>query len=117
LDRYLYIATRQYANKREEKKRYNQFQESLLRIDNLNDLEKSRNGTAIFGITTMADLSLEEFTKEYLGGRPTEMDEDERRSLKESPLVQYDGFDTGVQDWTGVLTTPIKSQGQCASCW
>jgi Cathepsin propeptide inhibitor domain (I29) len=117
LDCYLYIATRQYENKREEKKRYNLFQESLLRIDNLNDLEKSRNGTAIYGITTMADLSFEEFAEEYLGGPPTEMDEDERRSLKESPNVVYDGFDTGAQDWTGILTTPVKSQGQCSSCW
>ena len=117
MDRYLYISTRQYANKREEKKRYNLFQESLLRIDNLNDLEKSLNGTAIYGITTMADLSLEEFNRDYLGGRPAELNDDEKRSLKAAPHVEYDGFDTGVQDWTGILTTPIKSQGQCASCW
>jgi Cathepsin propeptide inhibitor domain (I29) len=113
LDRYLYIATRQYGNKREEKKRYNQFQESLLRIDNLNDLEKSHNGTAIFGITKMADLSFEEFAEEYLGGRP---DEDERRSLKESPH-EIKEFTGTTRDWTGVRTTPIKDQGRCSSCW
>jgi hypothetical protein len=115
LNRFLCIATRQYTNKREEKKRYNLFQESLLRIDNLNDLEKSRNGTAIYGITTMADLSLEECAKEYLGGRPAELDEDERRSLKASPHIGYDYV--GIKDWTGVLTTPVKDQGPCGSCW
>ena len=116
MDRYRYNATRQYANKREEKKRYNLFQESLLRIDNLNDLEKSRNGSAIYGITTMADLSLEEFAADYLSERPAELTENERRSLKASPHVEIEFTDT-LRDWTGILTTPIKDQGQCASCW
>jgi hypothetical protein len=109
------MATRQYANKREEKKRYNLFHESLLRIDNLNNLEKSLNGTATYGITTMADLSFEEFAVEYLG-RPDEMGEDERRSLKASPHTEKE-FTGTARDWTGVRTTPIKDQGQCSSCW
>ena len=24
---------------------------------------------------------------------------------------------TKVKDWTGVLTTPMRDQGQCGSCW
>ena len=64
----------------------------------------------------MSDLSLEEFQSEFLGGRPDEDSDDERRSLKAAPHFEYTGSAT-YMDWTGILTTPIKDQGQCASCW
>ena len=83
-------------------------------MDILNAAEKADKGTAVFGITPFADLSYEEFRRGYLGTVPP--DESERRLTEEADVQEFNGTATSV-DWTGILSTPIKNQGNCGSCW
>ena len=86
---------------------------SLEIIDKLNSAEKDRNGTAVFGINAMADLSRIEFENEFLGNAP----EKSPMTLTEIAEVKIYEGDVSSVDWTGVLTTPVKNQGTCGSCW
>ena len=83
-------------------------------MDILNAAEKADKGTAVFGITPFADLSHEEFRRGYLG--TVLPDESERRLTEEADVQEFKGTATSV-DWTGTLSTPIKDQGGCGSCW
>ena len=88
-----------------------------MKIDVLNDREKSRNGSAVYGVTSLSDLSQDEFKSKYLGGKPSDDGDCSSRKLtKAAPRVKYTGTETSV-DWSGIYTTPVKDQGQCASCW
>ena len=103
-----------YATIEERKERYQHFKESLVEVDFLNAAEKADKGTAVFGINALADISHEEYHSRYLGTvLPAES---ERKLIEVADVKAYQGTATSV-DWTGILTTPIKDQGGCGSCW
>ena len=83
-------------------------------MDILNAAEKADEGTAVFGITPFADLSHEEFRGRYVG--TFQPDESERRLTEEADVQGFNGTATSV-NWAGKLSTPIRSQGDCGSCW
>ena len=83
-------------------------------MDILNAAEKADKGTAVFGITPFADLSHEEFRRGHLG--TVLLDESERKLTEEADVQEFKSTETSV-NWTGILSTPIKDQGNCGSCW
>ena len=85
-----------------------------MEMDVLNSSEKVNNGTAIFGINAITDLSPEEFRVQFLGSIPPT--KAQRRLIKVAEVPRFHGTATSV-DWTSTLTTPIKDQGGCGSCW
>ena len=104
----------QYATPKDREMRYKVFKENLKRVDKLNAVEKADNGTAVFGIGIMSDLSPQEFQSTYLGAK---MPKESKILLTNVVEVEaFQGESTSV-DWTGILTTPIKDQGGCGSCW
>jgi len=99
-----------YGSAAEERERFAVFVENLRLIDERNAAE---TGTAVHGITKFADLSPDEFKMGYLNyvapAAPN-------RTMDDSIAALPAGVDALV-DWTGKLTTPVKDQGYCGSCW
>jgi C1A family cysteine protease len=109
---------KKYPSVEEELQRFKIFVANLVTVDARNELERLANGTAVHGITKFSDLSAEEFKARYLTLiNPKENREKTLTTAKihnvENPTVKA----TGMVDWTGVYTTPIKDQGYCGSCW
>lgn len=96
----------------EEYSRFSNFLVNLRVADERNKLEE---GTAIHGITKFFDLSQEEFASRYLLAKPSLKSESPLRSYREMGVAPNAA--AGLVDWEGKLTTPVKDQGYCGSCW
>ena len=68
----------------------------------------------MFGISMMADLSPEEIKSRFLG--MIVPDESERLLTRVVEVAAFEGESTSVY-WSGKLTTPVKYQGGCGTCW
>lgn len=103
-----------YETMDEETQRFGFFLENLKVADLRNQGERKVGGTAVHGITKFSDLSQAEFESRYLTAdvsmKPT-------RSEIGSESIKPQVAQTGSVDWSGVLTTPVKDQGYCGSCW
>lgn len=102
-----------YETEAEEKQRFEIFIANLALIDERNARERHAGGSAVHGITKFMDLSAEEFSERFLLSRPTGKPSNATRAHV-PPLAPGT---TVSKDWSGVLTTPVKDQGYCGSCW
>jgi hypothetical protein len=94
--------------------RYANFKGSLEVIDDQNTSEKVNKGTAVFVLNRLAVLSTREFHDEYLGTVAPK--KASRELFKVAEVPRFHGTATSV-DWTSTLTTKVKDQGGCGSCW
>jgi C1A family cysteine protease len=94
----------------EEVTRFGHFLENLQLADKRNEEERTMNGTATHGVTRFSDMSQKEFEEKFLASK-VEPSGAPIASVQKAPLG------SSTKDWTGVLTTPVKNQAQCGSCW
>ena len=100
----------------EKAKRFKIFRENLLKIRLLNQNEL---GSAVYGITSVTDLTYDEF-KNYLGLRPDlYQPNDDQSEIDDNYFFDNNNNTPDSFDWRNKLgvVSNVKNQEQCGSCW
>jgi len=104
--------SRFFDDESEEARRREIFVSNLKLIDERNARER---GSATHGITKFADMSPSEFKESFLNLQWEKGPLDP--SVPKADVKPLSPDEVAVANWAGNLTTPIKDQGVCGSCW
>jgi len=99
---------KKYAHPQEEMYRFQVF------LDNLNYIKNNQGETYTLGITSLADLTTEEFRATYLGFIPALATAEEEEFTVESDNVTAPASVNWV---TAGVVPAILNQANCGSCW
>lgn len=102
-----------YATNEETAIRFKIFQNNMKRIDLLNQHEQA---TAKYGVTEHADLTPKEFSRKFLGLKPSLAKKSYKHGAPAN-ITRVSDLPTDF-DWrTKGAVTEVKNQASCGSCW
>lgn len=104
-------------SKTEEREKFKNFESFLELVDERNSLELAAGGTGCHGITKFADMSDEEFRSNFLGFKVDDLPSALSKGKNGDSLASTTTQTQTQRNWEGALTTPVKDQGYCGSCW
>ena len=112
-----------YASHEEEMTRFSIFKSNLARAEEMNAEQIVRGGEAVFGVTKFMDWTEEEtrnlrgYVKKSTSGRSKPHPSYTPYDYLGVSLLDDTDVPSGSASWIGKLTTPVKDQQQCGSCW
>lgn len=110
------VWSKTYSSPEEDERRFGYFVDNIKLAAERNAAEKAANGSALYGITKFSDMSMDEFRTHYLNRPDPRMKKGAAVPVKIIPDHSVTDKNEYI-DWTGTLTTPVKDQGYCGSCW
>jgi len=108
---FMSVHNKTYSDAGEYRRRYKIFRSNMKLVGRL---QAGERGSGVYGATQLADLTPQEFRRNYLGYRRLRDDPD----IHWPPATIPDISLPDSHDWRDLgAVSPVKNQGMCGSCW